>query len=89
MVDEGLLHGMQGAVGLCQTFYGYHIATFVHYGEAEARQDAAVVDQNAARTTLAVIATFFGSGQTDMVAKGIKQCRPPIKSKPMIPAVDS
>jgi hypothetical protein len=89
MVDEGLLHGMQGAVGLCQTFYGCHIATFVHYGEAEARQDAAVVDQNAARTTLAVIATFFGSGQANMLTQGVEQCCAAIKGQSVISAIDT
>jgi|SRR5215475_3285396 len=80
---------MQRAIGLYQTFDGGHVVALVHCGEAEARQDPAIVDEHSAGATLAMIATFFGSGQTDMVAKGIKQCRPPIKSKPMIPAVDS
>jgi len=89
VIDEGLLHRMQRAIGLYQTFDGGHVVALVHCGEAEARQDPAIVDEHSAGATLAMIATFFGSGQTDMVAKGIKQCRPPIKSKPMIPAVDS
>jgi hypothetical protein len=61
----------------------------VHCGEAEARQDAAIVDKHRAGAALSVIATFFSSGQADMVAQGIQQCCATIKRKPVIPAVDS
>jgi hypothetical protein len=88
VIDEGLLHRMQRTVGLCQTLDGGHVVALVHRGEAEARQDPPIVDKYGARAALPVIATFFGSGQTGVVAQGIQQRRAAIQGKPMIPAVN-
>jgi hypothetical protein len=36
-----------------------------------------------------VVATFLGSGQTDVFAEGVQQCRAVIEGKSVIPAIDT
>jgi hypothetical protein len=61
----------------------------VHGGEAETRIHAAAIDVHRARTALAMIASFFGSGQMQMLAQAIQKSRARIDLKIVLLAVNS
>jgi hypothetical protein len=75
VVDEGLLHGMQGAVA-GEALDGGDVGPVLHYGQGQAGVDATAIDQNRAGTALAVVTALFRSRQIETVAERIKQCRP-------------
>ena len=70
--DERGLHGMH-LVGRAETFDGRDAVAFVHHREREAGVDAASVDDHRAGATLAVIATFLGAGEVQVVAQRVEQ----------------
>ena len=67
VLDEGGLHGMKIA-RLAETFDCRDLVAFMHDSEGQAGIDAASVDHDSARTTLAVITSLLGSGQMEMLA---------------------
>src|SRR5690349_23694265 len=63
MLDEGLLHRMQfAAVG--DAFDGGHIVTLRGHGKRQTGQHAPPVEENRTSAALAVVAAFFGAGQS-------------------------
>ena len=67
MLNEGCLHGMK-IVRLTETFDCGDRVAFMHDSKRQAGIDAASVDYDSARTTLAVITSLLGSGEMEMLA---------------------
>jgi len=75
VIDEGLLHGMERAVGGKPLDRG-DLGTVLHDDERQARYDTASVDEHRAGAALAVIAALLGAGQIEAVPQRIEQGRP-------------
>jgi hypothetical protein len=88
VVDEGLLHRMQWAVRLGEALDRRDVAAFGRGGEREAREHTPAVDKHGARAALAVVAPFFGSGQTEVFAQSVKERRADVEGNETLTAVD-
>jgi hypothetical protein len=75
VIDEGLLKQMQRSV-LGQPFDCRDLGAVFHDRQRQARVDPPAVDENGARAALTVIASFLGTGETDVFTKRIEQRRP-------------
>lgn len=71
VIDEGLLHWMQRAIGLREALDRRHILAFRACSQSEAGQNTPAINQHRASTTLSVIASFtlFLSGRHARVAR--------------------
>src|SRR5690349_4752392 len=72
VLDEGCLHRMH-LRGRAETFDGRHLLTLMHHCQCEAGIDAPTIDQDRARSALAVVATLLGSRQSKMLAQCIEK----------------
>jgi type II secretory pathway predicted ATPase ExeA len=73
VVDEGLLHRMQGPVGRGKAFNRRDLLACDAGGERQAGKDSAIIDQHGASPALAMVTAFLTASQTDVLAQGIKQ----------------
>jgi hypothetical protein len=80
MLDERLLH-CRRLFGAADAFDSNDGATIVHYGEGKATVDAHAVQKHCAGTTLAVVATLFGSRKASVVANEVEQADTRISRK--------
>src|SRR5207245_4298394 len=87
VLDERSLDRMQ-LFAVRQSFDGRDLVTLVHGREGKTRVHAPAVDQNRARAALAVIASFFRTGQMQSLTQGVEQCRAWIDVQRVIFAVD-
>src|SRR5882757_1045485 len=87
MVDEGLLHRVQLAVGLGEALDCRDIFALRACCQSEARQNTAPVDQYRASPALSVIATLLGSRETDVLAKRVRQRRPDVDRHAIMPSI--
>jgi hypothetical protein len=88
MPDESRLHRVQ-PLGRAQSLDRGDAVALVHHGEAQARIDPPSVDVHRARAALAMIASFFGSSQMQMLAQAIQKSRARIDPKIVLLAVNS
>jgi hypothetical protein len=72
--DERFLQGMQ--LFRRKAFDRYDLGPLVHHREREARIDPPAIHQHRARATLAVIASFFGAGEVEVLTQRVKQTHP-------------
>jgi hypothetical protein len=87
MIDEGLLHRMQCAVGLGEALDGRDIFALHAGSQGEARQNAASVDQHSASAALTVIATLLAAGKTGVLAKRVEQRGADVERKLVLPII--
>ncbi len=74
MLDESRLHRMQ-LVGRAKTLDGGYPVVLMLDRQAEAAVDAHVVDDDRAGTALAVIASFLGPRQMQVLSKEVEKGR--------------
>jgi hypothetical protein len=70
--NERSLHRVQ-VFRLTDALNGRDLFAFVHCGEAETRKLTPAVNMHSARTTLAMIASLFRSGQMQVLSKTIEK----------------
>src|SRR6185437_2954920 len=68
MVDECLLHWVQGAARLRQPFYGRNFMTLRHQRKTHAGQHPRTIHMDGTRATLTVSATLLGPRQANVIA---------------------
>src|SRR5690348_12331314 len=72
VVDEGLLHRVQRAVGRGDSFDRRHRMTLDRSRKGKTGQNPPSIDKDGTRTALAVITAFLRTCEAEMFAKRIK-----------------
>jgi len=78
---------MQNAL-LRQPFDGRDVVAVMHHGKRQAAVDSLPVDDDGTGAALPLIAALLRTGEPQMLAQGIEQCRPRVEIEGIRTPVD-
>ena len=88
VLDEGVLHRMQGAVRRRQALDRRDVRAVPHDGQLQACVDALAIDQHGAGAALAVVAALLAARQVKVLQQQIQQAGPGSDGAGVFDAVD-